>query len=227
MDSACAEYICVAETKLAIKPAAVTYEAAAPVPLAAQTALIGLRDLGKLQSRQKVLVNGASGGVGTFAVQIASALGAEVTGVSSSKNADLVKSLGADHVIDYAKQDFTRGTVRYDLILDLVGNYSLFACRRVLTPNSFYGTPGGGRGRWFGPMTQQLKCALLSPFVSQQLAPVNDKPNQDLPFLMGLVEAGVVTPVIDKTYPLSETADAMRYQEAGHVRGKVVITVGE
>jgi NADPH:quinone reductase-like Zn-dependent oxidoreductase len=224
---ACAEHICVPETKLALKPAAVTHVQAAAVPMAAQTALIGLRDLGRLQSGQKVLINGASGGVGTFAVQIAVALGAEVTGVCSSKNGALVQSLGAAHVIDYAQEDFTQGNTRYDLILDMVGNHTLSACRRVMTLKGFYGTPGGGSARWVGPMTRQLKCALLSPFISQRLAPVNDKPNQDLPFLMGLIEAGVVKSVIDKVYPLNETADAMRYLEAGHVRGKVIVTISE
>jgi len=223
----CAEFICIPEVQLALKPTNLTFEQAAAVPMAAQTALVGLRDLGGLQPGQKVLINGASGGVGTFAIQIAKALDAEVTGVCSSKNADLVRSLGADHIIDYTQEDFTRGKVRYDLILDAVGNHSLSECRRALTPKGFYGTTGGGSGQWFGPMAQQFKAALLSPFVSQRLAPVNDKPNQDLDFLRELTEAGKVTPVIDKTYPLSETAEAMRHLEAGHVRSKVVISLGE
>lgn len=224
---ACAEYLCVTDSKLALKPKAVSYEQAASVPMAAQTALVGLRDLGKVQSGQKVLINGASGGVGTFAVQIAAALGAEVTGVCSSRNAELVRSLGAEHLIDYTKEDFTRGTQRYDLILDCVGNHPLSEYRRVLASKGFYGTPGGGKGRWLGPMIQQLKCVLLSPLVSQTLAPVNDKPNQDLPFLIGLIEGGAVTPVIDRTFPLGETDDAMRHLEAGHARGKIVITVAD
>ena len=223
----CAEYLSVPESKLGLKPPNVSYEQAAAVPMAAQTALIGLRDLADVQPGQKVLINGASGGVGTFAVQIAVALGAGVTGVCSGRNADLVRSIGAAHVIDYTRQDFTRGKERYDVILDCVGNHSLSACRRAMTPRGFYGTPGGGKGKWFGPMAQQLKCALLSPFVSQRLAPVNDKPNQDLPFLIGLIEAGAVTPVVDKTYPLSDAAEAMRYLESGRVRGKLVISVEE
>ena len=224
---ACAEYIGVPEKKLRAKPANVTFEQAAGVPMAAQTALIGLRDVGGVKPGQKVLINGASGGVGTFAVQIAVALGAEVTGVCSAKNADLVRSLGANHVIDYAQEDFTRGTERYDVILDTVGNHPLSGFRRVMTPRGVYGTPGGGRGRWLGPMIQQLKCGLLSPFVSQRLAPVNDKPNQDLDFLRELIEAGKLTPVTDMAYPLNETAEAMRHLEAGHVRGKVVISLSE
>jgi NADPH:quinone reductase-like Zn-dependent oxidoreductase len=223
---ACAEYLCVTQTKLALKPETVSYEDAAAVPMAAQTALVGLRDLGRLESGQKVLINGASGGVGTFAVQIAAALGAVVTGVCSSKNSDLIRSLGANCVIDYTHENFTQREERYDLILDLVGNHTVSACRRVLAQKGFYGTPGGGHGRWLGPMLQQLKCVLFSPFISQRLAPVNDKPNKDLPFLMGLIEAGAVRSVIDKTYPLRETANAMRHLEAGHVRGKVVIALG-
>ncbi len=225
---ACAEYISVPEKKLRARPANLTFEQAAAVPMAAQTALIGLRDAGQAKPGQKVLINGASGGVGTFAVQIAKALGAEVTGVCSAKNIELVRSLGADHVIDYAQEDFTtRSKERYDMILDLVGNHTLAECRRALTPNGFYGTTGGEKGEWFGPMALQFKATLLSPFVSQRLAPVNDKPNQDLDFLRELIEAGKVTPVIDKTYPLTETARAMRYLETGRVRGKVVVSVGE
>ena len=221
----CAEYICVSESNLGLKPASATYEQMAAIPMAAQTAMVGLRDLASVQVGQKVLINGASGGVGTFAVQIAAALGAEVTGVCSTRNLEWVRSIGADHVIDYTQEDFTRGTARYDTIFDMVGNHSISACRRVLTSKGFYGTPGGGHGHWFGPTTQQLKCTLLSPFVSQKLVPVNDTSNKDLDFLGELIESGKVTPVIDKVYPLPETADAMRYLEEGHVKGKVIISV--
>ena len=222
----CAEYICVSEAKLGPKPANATFERAAAVPMAAQTALVGLRDLANVQAGHRVLINGASGGVGTFAVQIAASLGAEVTGVCSTRNLEMVRSIGAAHVIDYTQEDFSRGTARYDVIFDMVGNHSLSACRRVLTSEGFYGTPGGGHGHWFGPATQQLKCTLISPFVSQKLAPVNDKPNKDLDVLSELIESGKITPTIDRVYPLSETADAMRYLETGRVRGKVVISVG-
>ena len=221
----CAEYISVAETKLRSKPINLTFEEAAAVPMAATTALIGVRDKGSVQSGQKVLINGASGGVGTFAVQIAKAFGAEVTGVCSSRNAELVRSIGADDVIDYTQDDFTRGRQRYDLILDCVGNHSLSACRRVLAPKGTYGTPGGGKGRWLGPASQQLKVSLLSPFVGQNLVPVNDKPNELLDDLRELIEAGKLTPVIDKVCVLSEAAEAMRLLESGRTRGKVVITV--
>lgn len=221
----CAEYVCVPEEKPALKPANLSFEQAAAVPMAAQTALVGLRDRAKVQAGQKVLINGASGGVGTFAVQLAKASGADVTGVCSSKNADLVRSLGADHIIDYAEEDFTQGKRRYDFIFDMVGNHTLSDCRRVLTREGVYGAPGAGGGRWLGAMTQQLKAVALSPFVSQRLAPVNDKPNQDLEHLRELAEAGKVSPVIDTTYPLEAAAEAMQHIESGHARGKVVITV--
>ncbi len=221
----CAEYISVPEEKPELKPANLTFEQAAAVPMAAQTALVGLRDQANVQPGQKVLINGASGGVGTFAVQLAKVLGAEVTGVCSTRNVDMVRSIGADHVIDYTLEDFTQGEQRYDFIFDTVGNHSMSECRRVLTPKGTYGAPGAGGGRWLGAMTQQLKAVALSPFVSQKMVPVNDKPNQDLDYLKGLIEAGRVTPVIDTTYPLSRAPDAMRYLEAGHARGKVVVTV--
>ena len=221
----CAEYICFSERKLGQKPAKATFEQAAAVPMAATTALVGIREVGNVQPGQKVLINGASGGVGTFAVQIAKAFGAEVTGVCSTRNVDLVRSIGADHVIDYTQEDFTRGEKRYDMILDAVGNHPLSACRHVLTSRGTYGAPGGGHGKWLGPAAQQLKSALLSPFVSQKMVPVNDKPNEYLDDLRELIEAGKVTPVIDKTYPLSDAAEAMRHLESGHARGKVVITI--
>ena len=221
----CAEYISVPEEKPELKPTSLTFEQAAAVPMAAQTALVGLRDQANVQPGQKVLINGASGGVGTFAVQLAKAFGAEVAGVCSTRNMNMVRSLGADHVIDYTQEDFTQGERRYDFILDTVGNHSMSECRSVLTPKGTYGAPGAGGGRWLGAATQQLKAALLSPFVSQKLVPVNDKPNQDLRFLKELIEAGQVTPVIDTTYPLSQTPDAMAHVEEGHARGKIVIAV--
>ena len=224
-NGAFAEYIAVAEDSLGKAPAGATFEQAAAVPLAGMTALVGVRDKGAVQPGHRVLINGASGGVGSFAVQIAKSMGAEVTGVCSTKNVDLVRSIGADHVIDYTRTDFTEGSERYDLILDTVGNHSMRACRRVLTPNGTYGSSGGGRGRWFGPMMQQLKAVAVSPFVSQHLVAVNDVPNQDLAFLTELIESGKVTPVIDRTYPLNEAPEAMRYLEEGHARGKIVINV--
>ncbi len=220
-----AEYICFSERKLGLKPANLTFEQAAAVPMAATTALVGIREVGNVQPGQKVLINGASGGVGTFAVQIAKAFGAEVTGVCSKRNLDLVRSIGADHVIDYTQEDFTQGDKRYDMILDTVGNHPISACRSVLTPRGTYGATGGGGGRWLGPAAQQLKSALLSPFVSQKMVPVNDKPNTELGCLKELIEAGKVTPVIDRTYALSETPEAMRHLEGGHARGKVVISI--
>lgn len=223
----CAEYISLAEEKPEKKPANLTFEQAAAVPMAAQTALVGIRDQANVQPGQKVLINGASGGVGTFAVQIAKAFGAEVTGVCSPRNVDLVRSLGADHVIDYTQEDFTQGAQRYDFILDTVGNHPLSQCRRVLTPKGTYGAPGAGGGRWLGAVTQQLKAAVLSPFVSQRMVPVNDKPNKDLHYLRELIEDGQVIPVIDRSYPLDETAQAMAHVERGHTRGKVAITVAE
>ncbi len=222
-----AEYVAVSEDSLGRKPAKATFEQAAAIPMAGMTALVGVRDKGAVQPGQSVLINGASGGVGTFAVQIAKSFGAEVTGVCSTKNVDLVRSIGADHVIDYTQTDFTEGAKRYDLVLDTVGNHSMKSCRRVLTPRGTYGASGGGRGRWFGPATQQLKAVALSPFVSQNLVPVNDDPNQDLTFLSELIESGKLTPVIDRTYPLNEVPEAIRYLEEGHARGKIVITVAE
>ena len=222
-----AEYVSVSEDSLALKPANLSFEQSAAVPMAAETALQGVRDKGNAQSGQKVLVNGASGGVGTFAVQIAKHFGAEVTGVCSTRNVDLVRSIGADHVVDYTQEDFMQGDQRFDLILDAVGNHSISEYRRVMTPKGTYGAFGGGGGRWLGPASQQLKAVATSPFVSQNLVPVNDKPNQSLGFLSELLEAGEVTPVIDRTYPLSEAPDAMCYLEEGHARGKIVITVAE
>jgi len=219
--SAFAEYVSVDEDKLAMKPTNLSFEQAAAVPTAAITALQGLRDAGKVQPGQKVLINGASGGVGTFAVQIAKALGAEVTGVCSSRNLEMVRSIGADHVIDYTQEDFTQSGRRYDLILDNVANHSFSDLRRALSPQGMI-IPNSGHGG----MGYVFKAFLLSPFMRQHgnmyLASSN---NKDLVVLKELIEAGKVTPVIDKTYLLSDTPEAFRYLEESHARGKVVITV--
>jgi NADPH:quinone reductase-like Zn-dependent oxidoreductase len=225
-----AEYVCVrAEGAVARKPANITFEQAAAVPIAAVTALQGLRDTGKLQPGQKVLINGASGGVGTFAVQIAKSLGANVTGVCSTRNLDLVRSLGADQVIDYTKEDFSKSGQRYDVILDNVGTQPLLEFKRVLNPKGICVLIGGGgpdEGRWIGPLSRPIKALLLSPFVSQKfvmlLADMNKK---DLTILSDLMQTGKVTPVIDRRYTLSEVPEAIRYLEKGHARGKVVISL--
>ena len=227
-NGAFAEY-CLGRSKLALKPANMTFEQAASVPVAAITALQGLRDSGKIQPGQKVLINGASGGVGTFAVQIAKSLGAEVTGVCSTRNLDMVRSLGADHVIDYTKEDFTKSDQRYDVILDNVPNHSLSECRRILTPNGKYVMIGGGGANEqgvFGVMLRPLKAMLLSPFVSQEMAMMMaNVDNKDLTILADLMQSGKVKPVIDRTYKLSEVPAAIRYVEEGHARGKVIITM--
>ena len=222
-----AEYACASEKALAPKPANLTFEQAAAVPIAALSALQGLRDKGRIQAGQKVLINGAAGGVGTFAVQIAKAFGAEVTGVCSTRNVDMVRSIGADHVVDYTQEDFTRNGQRYDLILDSVGNYSLSAFRRALTAKGTLVMVGGpDKGRWIGPMAGMLKVVVLSRFVSQKLLPfLAKRSHEDLVFLKDLLETGKVTPVIDRRYPLSEVPQAIRYLEEGHARGKVVITI--
>ncbi|HSB18868.1 MAG TPA: NAD(P)-dependent alcohol dehydrogenase [Anaeromyxobacteraceae bacterium] len=222
-----AEYVCVREDRaLVLKPSNLTFEQAAAVPVAAITALQGLRDKGHLQPGLKVLINGASGGVGTFAVQIAKSSGAEVTGVCSTRNVDLVRSIGADRVIDYTREDFTRGAHRYDVILDCVGNHSLLDSRRVLNPRGTYVMVGGPAGRWIDPLPRALEALVLSRFVSQDmaffLAELNKK---DLTILRDLLQAGKLTPVIDRRYGLGEVPAAIRYLEQGHARGKVVITV--
>ena len=214
-----AEYASVPERTLALKPASLTFEQAAAVPMAGLTALQSLRDGGKIQAGQKVLILGASGGVGTFAVQIAKSFGAEVTGVCSTKNVEMVRSIGADHVVDYTCEDFTRGDVRYDLMLDTIGNRSLRECRRVLTPKAVYVSISGA-------MAHLLGTSMLKPFVSQDIEiPVAKRNKADLEILSGLIEVGKVTPVIDRTYPLNEVPAAIRYLETGHARGKIVITV--
>jgi len=222
-----AEYVCISEDLMVSKPSKLTFEQAAAVPAAGLTALQGLRDHGRIEAGQKVLINGASGGVGTFAVQIAKAFGADVTGVCSKRNVDLVQSIGADQVVDYTREDFTRGQQRYDLILDNVGNRSLSACRRVLTPKGVYVSSfGRPENRWLGPFAQLIEMKVMSPFVSHGLRSFVTAPNgEDLEVLQELLEAGKVTPIVDRTYPLSQTPDALRYLEEGHARGKVVITL--
>jgi NADPH:quinone reductase-like Zn-dependent oxidoreductase len=219
--SALAEYVCVAEDGLAIKPANLSFEQAATIPTAALTALQGLRDAGNLQPGQKVLINGASGGVGSFAVQIAKILGAEVTAVCSTRNVEMVRSLGADHVVDYTQDDFTKGDARYDLILDNVANRSFSNLRAVLKPHGQI-IPNSGHGG----MGYVIKAMLMSPFTAQignmYLASSN---TEDLIVLKDLIEAGKVTPIIDKTYALDETPAAFRCLEEEHARGKIVIRV--
>jgi NADPH:quinone reductase-like Zn-dependent oxidoreductase len=224
-NGALAEYVTSTEVGLAHKPSNITFEQAAAVPIAAVTALQGLRK-GQIKPGQRVLINGASGGVGTFAVQIAKSFGAEVTGVCSTRNLDMVRAIGADHVIDYTKEDFTKGALHYDLIFDIVGNHPLLDYRRVMTPTGTFVIVGGpSGGAWLGPITSLFKARLLSPFVSQRflviLADVNS--NQDLDTLRDLMRDGKVTPVIDRQYSLRDIREAMRYLEAGHTRGKVVI----
>jgi NADPH:quinone reductase-like Zn-dependent oxidoreductase len=222
-----AEYVSAPERLLALKPANLSFQQAATVPLAAVTALQGLRDAGHIRSGEKVLIVGASGGVGTFAVQIAKWYGAQVTGVCSTGNLEMIRSIGADQVVDYTREDYTRNGQRYDLIFQLAGTTSPSAFRRVLTPKGrLVLSSGDSPGRIIGPVGRIIKAVLLSPFVGQTLRPFVAKPSSDdLKFLRELIEAGRVTPVIDRTYPLSEAPDAIRYLETGHTRGKVVISV--
>ena len=222
------EYVSVPDDRpMALKPPNLTFEQAAAVPVAAVTALQALRDQGKIQPGQKVLINGASGGVGTFAVQIAKALGAEVTGVCSTGNVAMVQSLGADHVIDYKKVDYTQGALRYDVIVDNVGNRSLLENRHVLTPKGIFVIVGGPNdGKFLGALWSPIKAWLLSPFVGQKFGFfLADVTQADLDFLNELMQSGKVRPVIDRSYKLSEVPAAIAYLEAGHARGKVVITV--
>jgi NADPH:quinone reductase-like Zn-dependent oxidoreductase len=221
-----AEYACAAETRLALKPANLSFEAAAAVPVAALTALQGLRDNGHIQSGQAVLINGAAGGVGSFAVQLAKAFGAEVTGVCSTRNLDLARSIGADHVVDYTQADFTRNGRLYDLIYDAVGNRSVYDCRRALRPRGVCVIAG------YTSLPRLFEHMLLGPWLSRfwsqkiglmGIATIN---HADLVVMKELLEAGKIAPVIDRCYPLSETPAAIRYLEQGHARGKVVIRVG-
>jgi NADPH:quinone reductase-like Zn-dependent oxidoreductase len=222
-----AEYAAVREDKLTHKPASITFEQAAVVPISAGTAIQGLRDSGHIEAGQKVLVIGASGGVGTYAVQLAKAFGAEVTGVSSSAKTDLLRSIGADHVIDYTRDDYLDGSRRYDLILDIGGNNSLLRLRRALTATGTLVIVGGEEGgNLIGGFDRQLRALGLSLFVGQRLTMLASKERYtDLEVLSPFLENGQVVPVIDRTYPLAEVPEAMRHLEAGHARGKIAITI--
>jgi NADPH:quinone reductase-like Zn-dependent oxidoreductase len=226
---ALAEYIAVPPSRLALKPSNLTFEEAASVTVAAITALQGLRDHGQVKPGHRVLINGASGGVGTFAVQIAKSFGAEVTGVCSTRNVAMVRSIGADHVIDYTQQDFTKGEERYDVMIDNVGNRSLSDSRRILKPEGRYVLIGGGGpddGRWMGPLPRVVNTMVMSRFVSQEMGMfMADVNRTDLNVLRNLLQAGTVKPVIDRRYTLREAADAIRYLEQGRARGKVVVTI--
>jgi NADPH:quinone reductase-like Zn-dependent oxidoreductase len=228
-DGAFAEYVSAPDGRVDPKPANLTFEQAAAVPVAGNTALMGLRDIARVHPGQRVLINGASGGVGTFAVQIAKSLGAEVTGVCSARNTDLVRSIGADHVVDYTSEDFTRNGQRYDVVFDLVGNRSLTDCRRALTPEGTLVLSGGGvseGGSLIGPMALFIKGQLLSRFVGHRLLSFTEQPSREnLAALRERIESGAVTPVVDRTYPLSDVPEAIRYLEVEHARAKVVVTV--
>lgn len=224
--AAFSEYAAADETRLAIKPDAMTFESAASLPCAGNTALIAVRDKGQVASGMSVLVNGASGGVGSFAVQIAKARGADVTGVCSTRNVERVKSIGAAEVIDYTRDDFARQPQRYDVVVDTVGNRSLRDLRRVLKPRGTLVVAGGGTGKWFRPMALLLKVTIVAPFVRQQLKSVMAGVTvANLETLSTFVTSGDVAPLIDRTYSLSETPAAVGYVEEGHARGKVIITV--
>ena len=221
-----AEFACVPERLLARKPTNLTFKQAAAVPVAAVTALQGLRDVGEVQPHHAVLINGASGGVGTFAVQIAKTLGADVTGVCSTRNVELVRSLGADHVIDYTREDFAHSGQRYDLIFDLAGQHPLSACRGALTRTGTLVLASGNGGRVLGPLGRYIQALALSPFVPQRLRVHAAKPSQqDLVALTALIEAESVTPVIEATYVLADTAEAIRHLAEQHARAKIVIAV--
>jgi NADPH:quinone reductase-like Zn-dependent oxidoreductase len=222
-----AEYARAREDKLAPKPENLSFEQAAAVPVTGLTALQAVRDHGRVAPEQEVLIIGASGGVGTFAVQIAKAFGANVTGVCSTQKVEMVLSIGADHVIDYTQEDFAEGDQRYDLILDIGGNSSLSRLRRALASRGTLVIVGGeGGGRWLGGTDRQLRAMMLSPFVGQKLGTfVNKENHEDMLVLKELIESGKVTPIIDRTYPLAEVPEAIRYLEEGHAKGKVVICV--
>lgn len=227
---ALAEYVTIAEDgQLATKPANISFEQAAGVNIAALTALQALRDRAGLEAGESVLINGASGGVGTFAVRIAKSMGAEVTGVCSTRNVELVRGLGADRVIDYTREDFTRGERRYDVILDNVANRGVFEVRRVLAPGGRYIVIGGGgpdADPWFGPFAVPVKAAVVSWFVSEDMGMfLSHGSGEDLATLADMMQSGAVTPVVDRSFPLVETAEAMRYLETGRARGKVIVTI--
>jgi NADPH:quinone reductase-like Zn-dependent oxidoreductase len=222
-----AEWVCISEDLLAPKPANLSFEQAAAVPLAALTALQALRDQGRIEPGYKVLIIGASGGVGTFAVQIAKSFDAEVSGVCSTRNLEMVRALGAEHVIDYTQEDFTHSGQKYDLIFQLAGTLSPSECRSALTSNgTLLISSGESEGSWIGPLDRVIKALVLSPFVSQKMASFTVKPNrEDLQLLKRFIEDGTITPVIDRTYPLAEVPEAIGYLEEGHAQGKVVISV--
>ncbi len=223
-----AEYVCVSQDSVALKPVNLTFEEAAAVPMAGLAALQGLRDVGRVEAGQSVLINGAAGGVGTFGIQIARSLGAEVTAVCGGESVDLVRSIGADHTIDETVEDFASGRRRHDLLLDTRGNRSISACRRALTADGTYVAVGCDvvGGRWVGALPHLLRPLVLSPFVSQKMASLFAKRNhEDLCVLKELAEDGDVVPVIDRTYPLSEVSLAMQYLQTGEAQGKIVITV--
>jgi NADPH:quinone reductase-like Zn-dependent oxidoreductase len=224
--AAFAEYARGKARGLVSKPTGLTFEQAAAVPVAGLTALQGLRDKGELQPGQTVLINGASGGVGTFAVQIAKVLGGDVTAVCSTRNVELVRSLGADRVIDYTQEDFTRSGARYDLVFDIAGSRPLWTCRRLLAPAGKLVVVGGPGGRWVRPIDRMALAAVLSRVGAARMLPFFSKHSHpDLDTLRDLLEAGKIVPVIDRTYPLHQTPDAVRYVEGGHARAKVVITL--
>jgi NADPH:quinone reductase-like Zn-dependent oxidoreductase len=222
-----AQYACAAADMVVPKPASLTFEQAAAVPIAATTALRGIRDVGKVKAGQRVLVNGAGGGVGTYAVQIAAALGAEVTGVCSTHNVELVRSIGATHVVDYTTEDFTDGRTRYDVIFDNVSSLPLSRLRRVLAPQGILVLNGGGSpGHVFGPVAGILRAVAVNTFVSQRLRPLPSRQNrQELLAVTGLIEDGKLTPVVGRTYPLADTPEGLRHVERGHSRGKAVVSV--
>jgi len=222
-----AEYACATADLVVPKPARLTFEQAAAVPVAATTALRGIRDVGAVTAGQRVLVNGAGGGVGTYAVQIAAALDAEVTGVCSTRNTELVRSIGAAHVIDYTKEDFTAGRTQYDVILDNVSSLPLTRLRKALTPKGTLVLNGGGSpGHVLGPVGGILRAVVANAFVSQRLRPLPSRQNrEELLAVTGLIEDGKLTPVVDRTYPLADTAEGLRHVEQGHARGKIVVTV--
>ncbi|MEV0230633.1 NAD(P)-dependent alcohol dehydrogenase [Nonomuraea sp. NPDC050786] len=224
-----AEYVCVPESELARKPANLSFEGAAAVPMAANTALIALRDQGRVQPGQRVLVNGASGGVGTFAVQLAKAFGARVTGVCGRRNVGMVRSIGADEVIDYTKEDFTRAGPRYDVLVDIAGSRPASACRRVMARKGTLVLVGGPAGRWLQPASHAFATLAVSPFMSQRVVLADvvrcSENRRNLTTLTELIEGGEVHPVIDRSYPFEEIPAAVGYQEAGHAAGKVVIAV--
>lgn len=224
-----AEYVAFSAQLVGAKPSNLSFEKAAGVPMAGLVALRGVRDEGELREGQSVLINGASGGIGTFAVQIAKSMGAEVTGVCSTRNVEMVRSIGADHVIDYTREDFAQGTTRYDLLLDTVGNRSLSDCRGALNPRGTFVTVGGGGGRWLGPAAQMLRTVATSPFVRQTMKTFDmTRDKRDAAYLhdlKNLIETDEVMPIIDRTYPLNEAPAAIRHLESGHASGKVVVTL--